>query len=374
MKTKLISLLLVLAMLLSLAACGKKEPAAESAPVESQPAAEQETPSVEETAAETRIFTDDVGREVEVPAEITRIVPSGPLAQIILFAIAPEMFVGLASKWYDSAKGIIADEYFDLPYFGQLYGSADLNVEELALAAPQLIIDIGEPKDSVSEDLDTLQQQTQIPSVFISATLETMPEAYRTLGKLLGREEKGEQLAQFCERVYERTSSVMEKVGDNKVNALYVLGEEGLNVIAATSYHAELIDMLTNNIAVVDNPLSKGSGNEVTMEQISLWNPEFVIFAPDSIYETVKETETWSSIAAIENDNYVKVPDTPHNWMSSPPSVQRYLGLIWLTAELYPEYCDYDVKAEIMEYYELFYGCTLTDEQYETITAGAFLK
>ena len=46
--------------------------------------------------------------------------------------------------------------------------------------------------------------------------------------------------------------------------------------------------------------------------------------------------------------------------------------MIWLTAELYPEFCDYDVKAEILEYYSLFYGCTLTDAQYEAITANAF--
>ena len=166
----------------------------------------------------------------------------------------------------------------------------------------------------------------------------------------------------------------MEKVGDNRVNCLYIVGEDGLNVLAKNSYHAELLDMLTNNLAVVDNPISKGSGNEVTMEQISVWNPEFVIFGPGSIYSTVKEHETWSKIDAIVNDRYVEVPSAPYNWMNMPPSVQRYLGLIWLTAELYPEYCDYDVKAEIREYFKLFYDCDLSDEEYERITANAFLK
>ena len=375
MKIRLISLLLALAMVLSMTACSTAAGDSETAPPATAAQTEAvQTEEVQSAVPETYIFVDDCGREVEVPSEISRIVPSGPLAQIVLFAIAPEMFVGLATKWYDSAEGINADVYFDLPYFGQLYGSADLNIEELALADPQIIIDIGEPKDSIVEDLDTLQEQTTIPSVFVSATLEPLPETFRTLGKLLGKEEKGEELAQFCERVYNRTISIMEEVGDNKVNALYVIGEEGLNVLANGSYHAELIDMLTNNIAVVDNPLSKGTGNEVTMEQIALWNPDFVIFAPDSIYDTVAEMDTWSEISAIANDRYIEVPDGPHNWMDSPPSVQRYLGMIWLTAELYPEYCDYDVKAEIFEYYELFYGCELTDEQYENLTANAFLE
>lgn len=352
---QLISVFLALAMLLSLAACGAPEP----------------TPT--EAGGDTVQFTDDCGREVELPADISRIVPTGPLAQIILYAIAPDMFVGLAAKWDDSAEGIVPEAYRNLPYFGQLYNSANLNVEELALADPQVIIDIGQTMSTGAEDMDTLQAQTNIPTVFISASLETMPQTFRTLGKLLDREEKAEELAQFCEGVYSRTCAIMEQVGDNKVNTLYVLGEEGLNVLARNSYHSEMLDMLTNNVAVVDSPSSKGSGNEVTMEQIALWNPDFILFAPDSIYDTVGGMDTWIGINAIANGDYIKVPEGPHNWMGTPPAVQRYLGMIWLTAQLYPEYCDYDAKAEILEYYELFYGCTLTEEQYNTLTADAFL-
>ncbi len=358
-KYRIISLFLALSMLFSTAACSQTD---------SDPS------SVAEAAAETRIFSDDCGRDVEIPAKIERIVPSGSLAQIILMAIAPDMFVGVASSFQDKDRGVVDEGLFDLPKFGSLYAGADLNVEEMALADPDLIIDIGDSKKTAAEDLDKLQEQTQIPSVYLYATLENMPQTYRTLGKLLGREEKGEELAAFCEKVYERTLNIMEKVGDNKVDALYVLGEEGLNVIASGSYHAELLDLLCNNLAVVDNPVSKGTGNEVTMEQISLWDPDFVIFAADSIYDTVKEIPAWNQVSAIVKDAYVEVPNVPHGWMGMPPSVQRYLGLIWLTAELYPEYCDYDVKAEILEYYELFYGCSLSDEQYENITAHTFRK
>ena len=373
---KLVTLLLTLAMIFSLAACGAQQSEPTDAPTDAPVVTEAPADITPETEApaDTVIFTDDLGREVEVPATIERIVPTGPLAQIILYAIAPDMFVGLAAKWYDCAEGFIPEEYLNLPFFGQLYNTADLNVEELALADPQVIIDIGQTMSSGTEDMDNLQTQTNIPSVFISATLETMPQTFRTLGKLLGREERAEELALFCERVYSRTTAIMEQVGDNKVNAMYILGEEGLNVLAKDSYHSELIDMLTNNIAVVDNPSSKGSGNAVTMEQIALWNPDFILFAPDSIYDTAAEMDTWSEISAIANGNYIEVPEGPHNWMGTPPAVQRYLGMIWLTAQLYPEYCDYDVKVEIYEYYELFYGCQLTEEQYEELTANAFLK
>ncbi len=350
---KSLAILLLLTILFSLSAC---------------------TPGDAQNPAQTQVFRDDAGREVILPEKIQRIVPAGALGQIILYAIAPELFVGLASELGEEARGILDEEYFSLPCFGSLYADADLNVEELALAAPDVIIDIGDSKEAASQDMEKLQSQTNIPAIYLYASLETMPQTYRTLGKLLGKEERGEELAQFCERVYQRSCDIMARVGENRVNALYILGEEGLNVIAKDSYHAELIDLLTNNLAVVDNPLSKGSGNEVSMEQIALWNPDFIIFGPNSIYDTVARQDAWQELEAIKNGAYVEVPQLPHNWMSMPPSVQRYLGLIWLTAELYPDYCDYDVTAEIMEYYRLFYHCELTQAQYASITANAFLR
>lgn len=369
MMKRLIAAVLLAAMLTAAAGCAVQE----RQPTGLPQVTEEPQPG-ESAAEETRIFTDDAGRQVEVPAKVSRIVPSGPLAQIVLFAIAPEMFVGIASRWDDCARGIIPDEYFNLPYLGQLYGSADLNVEELAAAGPELIIDIGEAKSSIVEDMDAMQAQTMIPSVHIETMLSGMPETFRRLGELLGKEEKGEELALFCQNVYARTQSIMEQVGDNRAQVLYILGGEGLNVLARGAYHAEVIDMLTDNAAVVDNPVGKGSGNEVTMEQISLWDPDYMIFAPGSIYAQVADMETWSELKAVKAGNYAETPEGPHNWMGMPPAVQRYLGLIWLPSVLYPEYCDYDVKADVTEYYRLFYNCSLSDEQYDALTANAFLK
>ena len=352
---KRFAFVLVLSLLFSLIGCSK-------------------APAPAETTASTVVFTDDCGREVELPADISRIVATGPLSQIVLYTLAPDMFVGLAAKWSSSAEGIVPEEYRNLPYFGQLYNTANLNVEELALADPQVIIDIGRVMSSGSEDMDTLQQQTGIPTIFLEATNEALPQTYRSLGMLLGREEEAEKLASFCEKVYSRTLSIMEQVGDNKVTALYIKGEGGTNVIPKGSSHAETLDLLTENLAVVDSPSSKGSGNEVTMEQIALWNPELILFDADSIYDTVAQQETWSTLSAVSGQNYLEVPEGPWNWMGTPSAAQRYLGMIWLTAQLYPEYCDYDAKAEILEFYELFCHCTLTEQQYAELTAKAFLR
>jgi len=377
MLKKTVALIIAAILLFAFASCAAPKVEVHPEPEKTEaaviPEKVEEEPEVQPEAPEEIVFTDDCGREVTIPAEINSIVPSGALSQIILFAVAPEKLVALSTDFKDYSKGIIAEEYYSLPVLGQIYGSADLNVEELAATNPQLIIDIGEAKKTIVEDMDALQTQTQIPSIHIEANLENMPEVFLKLGELLGKTEKAKELSDFCKRVYDRTGEIMGKVGENKMKGLYVMGEDGLNVLAKGSYHAEILDMLMENVAEIDNPSSKGSGNEVTMEQIALWDPEFIVFSSDSIYDSVSEEKSWKNINAVKHEYYVETPDNPYSWLGMPPSVQRYCGLIWLTYVLYPEYCEYDVKAEITEYYKLFYGCELSDEQYSELTKNAFL-
>ena len=72
------------------------------------------------------------------------------------------------------------------------------------------------------------------------------------LGEVLGKETEAEALAAYCEKVYDRAVSIGSSV--EKKNLLYITGEEGHNVIAHNSYHSEVIDLLSNNLAVVDSP------------------------------------------------------------------------------------------------------------------------
>ena len=65
------------------------------------------------------------------------------------------------------------------------------------------------------------------------------------------------------------------------------------------------------------------------------------------------------------------MPLGPYGWLSTPPGVQRYLGMVWLTALLYPEYVDYDLQELVTEYYQVFYGYELSDAEYKEMTAEA---
>lgn len=372
---KFLSVFLALLLTLSLVACSGQSTnsAPPSEPASASPAETSASPGGADVT-ETVMFTDSVGREVEVPAEITRVAASGALAQIVLFALAPDMLVGTASEWSASAESYIDAKYYELPVIGQFYGQDDLNLEEIARIAPQIIIDVGEPKGTVVEDMNGIQEQVGIPTVHITATMDSMADAYRTLGKLLGVEDKAEELAQYCETVNKRTHEIAEQMGADKVSLVYCLGDNGLNVIAEGSFHAEIINLLSNNAAVLDDATSKGSGNPIDMEQLLNWNPDVILFAPGSVYATVGSDATWQQLDAIKNGTYYEVPEGPYNWMGSPPSVNRYMGMIWLSKLLYPEAAKYDLYEETAKYYELFYHCKLTEAQYGELTANSLPK
>lgn len=373
---RILTLLVAAVMLISLLGGCSGESSEKTSPTPDSSAAPTQSaaPPSEKTPRGDFEFTDDAGRKVEVDGVITRIAASGPMAQIALFAIAPEMFVGLSVEWDPETEGIIPDEYYNLPVIGQLYGGkGEMNLEELALLDPQLIIDVGEAKGSIAEDLDGLQEQTGVTFVHIDSKLETLPETYRRLGELLDKEEEGEALAEYCERIWDRAMEIREKAGDNMADVVYCLGTDGLSVLAKTSFHAEVIDLLANNVAVVNEVSSKGTGNAVDMEQLMIWDPEYILFAPDGSFDAASAAE-WQQLSAVESGKYLEIPGIPYNWMASPPSAQRYLGLIWLQAVLYPDIADYDVFEECTEYFRLFYHTELTREEFDSITENSFLK
>ena len=96
-----------LAVAVSLGACGGAPAAQQTG--DQQPAAEQAT----------RVVTDSLGREVEIPAEVERIAASGPVAQQVLLTVAPEKMVGLSGELTDEQLAYLGEDLADLPVFAR---------------------------------------------------------------------------------------------------------------------------------------------------------------------------------------------------------------------------------------------------------------
>ncbi len=157
MKKNLISTVLAVCLILSSLTACSSGPNNSTAKQNNEVAKEKDTVS----------FTDSAGRTVEIPADIKRIAPTGTMAQMVIFALAPDELAGISGKWTNEAEQYIDKKYYNLPVLGQFYGKGDMNLEEIAKVAPQVIIDIGESKSSIVEALDAIQQQIGIPTLHI---------------------------------------------------------------------------------------------------------------------------------------------------------------------------------------------------------------
>lgn len=358
MKQRILALFLALCLCLPLAACGKKQG---YDPLE---------------GVKTRVVTDSAGRQVEIPADIQRVAPSGSTAQMILMPIAYDLLAGLSSSPSTAQMPYFPEEVRYLPTFGQFYGSkANLNMESLIDARPQIIIDLGDAKDTIADDMDRIQKQTGIPTVFIEADLDDMAAAYRMLGDILNRAGTAEPLAQFIEKSVAMAQENYAKIPESqRLSVLFGTGSTGLACNAAGSVQADVIDLVGAVNAIIPQEVSnRGGGTTVSLEEVYAVEPDVILLSTGGPYDTLAQGE-WAGLRAVQSGKYYEIPGLPYDWMSSPPSVNRVLGIWWLGNLLYPELYDYDMVQVAREYYGLFWHYDLTEEEARQMLSRSTLK
>jgi iron complex transport system substrate-binding protein len=310
---------------------------------------------------------------VELPAVISRIAPSGNVATMILAAIAPDLMCCTGARIEENQQPYLYEGLGDLPFTGQLYGGkSTLNLEELLSTGAEIIIDLGDYKKSVAEDLTALQEQTGLPCIFLEADLPHMAEAFRTLGTLLDREERGEELAALVEETLamaERNSAAIPE--SDRVTVLYSSGPDPLGTNAEGSSQAQVLGMVgAVNAVVVEDVTSKGGGNIINMEQLYNFDPDVVIVSEDGALEQVLTDAAWGQLRAVQEGRVYRVPMDPYCWLSAPPSMNMILGVWYLGNLLYPEVYDYDMAAKTQEIYKTLWQYEMSDEEAAAMLAA----
>lgn len=323
--------------------------------------------------SETFVFVDSLGREVEVPTNIERVAPSGNLSQQIIYSIVPFKMVGWSSKPTEEMNKYFYSDVISKPVYGTFYGKkANLNMEALLVANPQVIVDIGEIKGSKEEmikDLDELQAKLNIPVVFIASYLDHMGDTYRDLGVLLNEEEKGLERALVCDETLSLVNSITSNLSeDEKISVYYGLQQDGLTSFPKGNFHTQVFPLLgiTNEVEAVGNWI------KVSPEQIIIFNPDLILLTEESAYEYfTSENSPYSELDAIKNNMVYLIPEGPFDWIDSPPAMNRILGLKWLGNLLYPDKYNLDIKEEAKEFYNLFYHYDVNDSELDEILTNA---
>lgn len=326
------------------------------------------------TDAQARMITDAAGRKVEIPDGIGRVLPAGPPASILVYALAPEKLTGWVRSPSDEEKAYLLPSVRDLPTYGRLTGKGGTaNMEAVLAAKPDIILDVGTVDATYASLADKVQAQTGIPYVLVDGSFAKSGETLRQIGDLLGVEERAKMLADYSDATIKRLNDKLGAVPTTKRPKVYYgRGPEGLETGLSGSINLEILETAgATNVAAA---AGTGGLTQVSLEQILSWNPDTILAASGKFAKTVKSDPLWANIDAVKNKRVFVAPSLPFGWFDSPPGINRLIGIAWLEKLFYPATFSEDLSAEVRTFYKLFYQVALTDDQVTALLKGALTE
>lgn len=357
-KVKLTALILALAMVLCLAACGTA-PAPKSSDVP-----DSGSPT-DNAGSGTRTITDALGREVEIPETVQRIVPLGNAPRMIVYLGLADKVVGIG-ECEIAESPIMAyayphvDDWTGLPNCGtDAMGETAYYPEEIIKAAPDVVL------CTYTQDVaDSIQSQTGIPVVAVpQGTLfqEDYEQALRILGDVCGVSDRAEAVIEYingCLADLEaRTADIPDK------DKPLVLGAgatfKGGHSIDGVYFNYPVFEILSANDAAAESAGQLGSsGVLVDKEQIIAWDPDMIFFDSGSMplvnADYVENPGYFNQLKAVTSGELYQWPNSTWHWTN----VEMPLVSAYYTGQLlYPEaFSDLDFEEKASEIFDFFLG------------------
>jgi len=301
------------------------------------------------TAAEV---TDAAGRSVAIPDHIAHVLPAGPPAAVLLEAIAPDLMSGWPSPVDAEARVLLAPEAAKLPQIPRITGQTDVS-EQIKALKPDLILDYGTVSPRYGDLAQATQQKTGVPTLLLDGSLGKIPETLRTLGRILHRQDRAETLARFAEALLTLPAAKTHP------KVLYARGADGLLVAAPNTDVTEVFTRLGWQVVAPDG---QGSFRPGTIEAIRTLDPDLLIFADSEMVETLAKTAAWKTVRAVRDGHVMMAPSLPFGWVEEPPSINRLVGLAWLSGR------DPVMLASLVN--AVVYGHVLTPAERDSVLAG----
>lgn len=304
-------------------------------------------------------IVDATGRTIAVAEPASRVFVAGPPAAALVYVLAPDALLG----W---SHGRPAPEFIvpaaralpDLPPVVDDAGTVD--VAAIAESGADLVLDYGTVRDSYAAQAVAVQEATGVPTLLLDGRLDAIPASLRAVGEALGATERAGVLAAYAEATLAGVDATLARVPAAERPRVYLArGPEGLQSGGAGSINAEILGRV-GAVNVVEAPPGRNLV-EVSPEQLAAWAPDVIVTQDAGFAATVATLPAWRDLPAVKAGRVLLAPRAPFGFLDGPPSVNRLIGLRWLVRELYPGAWEGDLRAEVRDFYALFYQVELDD-------------
>jgi len=333
--------------------------------------------------AETTII-DMAGREVRIPTKINKVLAVGHCIPIIA-AIAPDK---LANNYNlsDQSKALLPASITKgklIPKNRRRYSE-----DEIKKIAPDIVV--MEINPNFPDHSAEFEKKYNAPVIMISQDMHKYQEAFAFLGSILDQKEQAKKLSNFITSYLEPIEKTAQSIPiDKRVSVYYAEGKDGLMSEPQGSNHIQALEyaggISVAQITKAKRPLQgppppkmmEGPGKEkklrprpnmVTIEQISKWNPSYIlVWSPGAeeltTWNAITTNPQWQTVNAVKEGKMIQVPSIPYSWFDRPPGSNRIIGTIWLAKLFYPDKYDFHLIPIMQEYFKLFYHYQLSTEQ-----------
>jgi len=401
---KLTALLLSLAMLFAMVACGGNT--ANNSANDTKNNASNSSDSAQDEIPETRIVTDVWNREVEIPSTVESIVCVGSMApRFAAYLDVVDMMVG--AEDIDMGDMTILYDYHPayheqlkaLPSVGAGGGSGANNAyaEQLIQVMPDVIL-----AGFSAEAADELQRQTGIPVVSVRYRIngfidESFYDVLRLFADVVGAQERCEEVLAYVDTCKADLDERTKDIPDSDklrayTGAVTFSGRHGFNhtyvnfppfdAVNALNVADEFLESQIGDAsseAVSSGTAFVGSnGFEIDSEQVIAWDPDIIFLDPGNMDlvndEYAANPGFFNSLRAVEEGLVYTMPSSNYAGANITYLIMNayYAGTV-----LYPEqFADVDMAEKGGEIMEAMLGMDFYDQMqdgglyYGTITIG----
>ncbi len=365
---KLLCLAMVLGMTFSLCACGGGD-----------------------TAADGKVVTDLVGREVEVPeepqniaamagptyemtfmldsADKIKMVKAGHTTNYPLALLTNPALENINTVAANPSSSVNVEDYLANEIDLALYYETETELEKFETA--------GIPAIVISKNTGLLGSMEEVKAQSIEEYTQLITSPIRILSEALGTEEAAAEAEAWTEyttdiinMVYERTKDLK----DDERPVVYWGNTWGENILASYSINNRWYEVNLAGGKLVGPEEGGGNFPEITSEQLFDWDPDVILVDnhgnyPELVIKSMyKEGSQWESLKAVQNENLHRIPAGVFflDKGSTTP-----LMTLWMATVIQPElFADINIAEEVQNYYSEFYEYELTLEEAQQVVDG----
>lgn len=357
LRTKILSLLLVLMLAVSMAGCGQSAPAASNpAPAATGGGA----------AATERTVTDMAGRTVTLPADIKTVGVFGSIGVLNAFVetlSAGERIANEGSPSFVKSPNWEKYQYQFTPQIKNLkpFQGADneLLMENILAAKPDLCL-------TMTSDLTEQLEKQGLKVIQLTWTkTEDVKQCITLLGEVLNQKEVAADYLKYFDDMLAKAADLTKNIKEEDKKTV-VYG----NVSQFSQPHliAEWWIDQAGGISVTAEASAKANKESLTytLEDLLKWNPDVMFVASDAEKKAVLADARLAGITAVKNGAIYVVPRIAHVWGNR--TTEQPLTIMWAINRLYPEIVpDSKLAEDISYFYSHFFKYNFNDAQLKEI-------